>query len=141
PLSQAVLIAEGIRQAIDEFRFSWEGKSFAIGASIGLVAIDEHAKTLGPLLGAADSACYAAKDGGRNRVHVYQDDDRQLMERRGEMQWTHRLRHALDGDHLRLFVQPIFRTAGGDGLQRYEVLVRMLGDDGTIIPPGAFMPA
>lgn len=141
PLSQAVLIAEGIRQAVDEFRFSWEGKSFAIGASIGLVAIDEHAKTLGPLLGAADSACYAAKDGGRNRVHVYQDDDRQLMERRGEMQWTHRLRHALDGDHLRLFVQPIFRTAGSDGLQRYEVLVRMLGDDGTIIPPGAFMPA
>lgn len=141
PLKQAVVIAEAIRHAVDEFRFSWEGKSFAVGASIGLVAIDEHAKTLGPLLSAADSACYAAKDGGRNRVHVYQADDRQLMERRGEMQWTQRLRHALDGDLLRLFVQPIVPTAGNDGLQRYEVLVRMQGEDGSIIPPGAFMPA
>lgn len=141
PLGQAVRIAEAIRQAVDEFRFSWEGKSFAVGASIGLVAIDEHTKTLGPLLGAADSACYAAKDGGRNRVHIYQADDHQLMERRGEMQWTHRLRRALDRDHLRLFVQPIVRAAGTDGLQRYEVLVRMQGDDGSIIPPGAFMPA
>lgn len=141
PLKQAVVIAEAIRHAVDEFRFSWEGKSFAVGASIGLVAIDEHAKTLGPLLSAADSACYAAKDGGRNRVHVYQADDRQLMERRGEMQWTQRLRHALDGDLLRLFVQPIVPAAGNDGLQRYEVLVRMQGEDGSIIPPGAFMPA
>ncbi|MFG3695344.1 ammonium transporter [Stutzerimonas stutzeri] len=141
PLKQAVVIAEAIRHAVDEFRFSWEGKSFAVGASIGLVAIDEHAKTLGPLLSAADSACYAAKDGGRNRVHIYQADDRQLMERRGEMQWTQRLRHALDGDLLRLFVQPIVPAAGNDGLQRYEVLVRMQGEDGSIIPPGAFMPA
>ncbi|EQM77138.1 ammonium transporter [Stutzerimonas stutzeri] len=141
PLKQAMLIAEAIRHAVDEFRFHWEGKSFAVGASIGLVAIDEHAKTLGPLLGAADSACYAAKDGGRNRVHVYQADDQQLMERRGEMQWTHRLRQALDGDHLRLFMQPIFCASGHDGLLRYEVLVRMQGEDGTIIPPGAFMPA
>ncbi len=141
PLNQAVLIAEGIRHAVDEFRFNWEGKSFAVGASIGLVGIDEHAKTLGPLLGAADSACYAAKDGGRNRVHVYQADDQRLMERRGEMQWTHRLRQALDGDHLRLFVQPIVPASGDDGLQRYEVLVRMQGEDGSVIPPGAFMPA
>ncbi|MCQ4310487.1 ammonium transporter [Pseudomonas stutzeri] len=140
-LKQAVIIAEGIRHAVDEFRFSWEGKSFAIGASIGLVAMDEHVKTLGPLLGAADSACYAAKDGGRNRVHVYQADDKKLMERKGEMQWTHRLRQALDGDHLRLFVQPIRCAMGDDGVQRYEVLVRMQGEDGSIIPPGAFMPA
>lgn len=141
PVQKAVLIAEGIRHAVDEFRFSWEGKSFAVGASIGLVVIDEHAKTLGPLLSAADSACYAAKDGGRNRVHVYQADDQQLMVRRGEMQWTQRLRQALDGDLLRLFVQPIVRATGPDGSPRYEVLVRMQGEDGSIIPPGAFMPA
>jgi len=141
PLQQAVVIAEGIRHSVDEFRFNWDGKAFAVGASIGLVAIDEHATSLGPLLSAADSACYAAKDGGRNRVHVYQADDQQLMARRGEMQWTQRLRQALDGDHLRLFVQPIVRAEGDDGLQRYEVLVRMQGEDGSIIPPGAFMPA
>ncbi|MBE7375225.1 ammonium transporter [Pseudomonas lopnurensis] len=141
PLQQAVLIAEGIRRAVDEFRFNWEGKSFAIGASIGLVGIDANARSLGPLLGAADSACYAAKEGGRNRVHVYQADDQQLLERRGEMQWTHRLRQALDGDRLRLYVQPIVSSRQPDDLPRYEVLVRMLGEDGSIIPPGAFMPA
>ena len=140
-LLEAALIAEGVRRMVDEFRFNWEGKSFAIGASMGLVAIDPQQQSLVPLLGAADSACYAAKEGGRNRVHIYQSDDQHLLARHGEMQWSQRLRQALDSDSLRLYVQPIVPLQGTDGAPRYEVLVRLLGEDGSIIPPGAFMPA
>lgn len=141
PLQQALQISESIRALVDEFRFSWDGKSFAVGVSIGLVRLDEHERSLGGLLAAADSACYAAKDGGRNRVHVYQADDQHLLERRGEMQWTGRIRQALDADRFRLFVQPIMALSDGSVGPRYEVLVRMLGDDGGIIAPGSFMPA
>ncbi|WP_394240835.1 ammonium transporter [Halopseudomonas laoshanensis] len=140
PLEEAVPIVDGMRALVEEFRFSWEGKTFAVGVSIGLVQV-EQGETLGSLLSAADSACYAAKDAGRNRLHIYQADDQQLLERRGEMQWVNRLRQALDGDWLRLYVQPIVCVNQQDTMPSYEVLVRMLAEDGRIIPPGAFMPA
>lgn len=141
-LEEALPIAESIRTLVEDFRFGWEGKTFAVGVSIGLVEVSEHIESLGGLLGAADSACYAAKDGGRNRIHIFQPDDEQLIERRGEMLWANRIRHALDADLLRLYVQPIVSVQQPPaGPPSYEVLVRMLGDDGRIIPPGAFMPA
>lgn len=140
PLAEAVLIVDGMRASVEAFRFSWEGNTFAVGVSIGLVQI-EPGETLGSLLSAADSACYAAKDAGRNRIHIYQADDHQLLERRGEMQWVNRLRKALDEDWLRLYVQPIVSVQQQDATPSYEVLVRMLAEDGRIIPPGAFMPA
>lgn len=141
PVPVAQQIAERLRAQVQAFRFSWDGKTFAVGASIGLVLLDPQQGSLNELLSAADSACYAAKDAGRNRVHLYQADDQHLLERRGEMQWTSRLRHALDRDHLRLYVQTIVPTQSGAHAPRYEVLVRMLDEQGQIIPPGAFMPA
>jgi Amt family ammonium transporter len=139
-LEEALPIVDGMRAQVEEFRFSWEGKTFAIGVSIGLVQI-APGETLGRLLSAADSACYAAKDAGRNRIHIYQADDEQLLERRGEMLWVNRIRQALDEDLLRLYVQRIMPVAGTTSSPSFEVLVRMLGDDGSVIPPGAFMPA
>ncbi|WP_150299778.1 ammonium transporter [Pseudomonas profundi] len=140
-LEEAIPVADDIRSLIEDFRFSWENRTFAIGVSIGLVLIGEQMHSLGELLSAADSACYAAKDAGRNRIHIYQADDQILIERRGEMLWVNRIREAVDRDLLRLYVQPIIPVHAEPGGPRYEVLVRMLGDDGRIIPPGAFMPA
>tara|TARA_Y100000780_G_scaffold130261_1_gene117233 strand:+ start:3439 stop:6828 length:3390 start_codon:yes stop_codon:yes gene_type:complete len=140
-LEEAVPIVEGLRALVEEFRFSWQGKTFAVGVSIGLVQIEEQLASLDVLLSAADSACYAAKDAGRNRIHLYQADDAQMQERRGEMQWVNRLRQALDADLLRLYVQPIYPISELDRQPGFEVLVRMLGEDERVIPPGAFMPA
>ena len=106
-----------------------------------LVPVEAQMLSLDVLLSAADSACYAAKDAGRNRIHLYQADDAQMQERRGEMQWVNRLRQALDADLLRLYVQPIYPISERDSQPGYEVLVRLLGNDGQVIPPGAFMPA
>lgn len=141
-VTEALQVAESIRALVEDFRFSWQDKTFAVGVSIGLVPLDGLGNSLGNLLGAADAACYSAKDAGRNRVHVYQPDDRQLLARQGEMQWVNRIRSALDEDRLRLYVQPIVPLNVKDALvPRYEVLVRMLDEKGDIIPPGAFMPA
>ncbi|GAP38083.1 ammonium transporter [Piscinibacter sakaiensis] len=140
PLDVAHQIAERAREAIADFRFAWEGKAFAIGVSIGIVQ-PTPGSDLGTLLAAADAACYAAKEGGRNRVHVYQPDDREVLSQRGQMQWVARLQAALDEDRLRLYVQPVVPLQAEAGtLPHHEILVR-LEEDGQIVLPGAFLPA
>ncbi|TVP88955.1 MAG: ammonium transporter [Thioalkalivibrio sp.] len=141
PVEKAEEMAEALRTAIQEFRFSWEGKSFAIGVSIGLVPIEADETSLSTLLSAADTACYAAKESGRNRLHLYRKDDDQVLMQHGQMQWVTRLRTALDQDQLRLHIQPIVPLeTSGAAIPHYEILVR-LNDDGRLVSPGAFIPA
>lgn len=135
-------IAELIREAIRDFRFPWGNKQFAIGVSIGLVNITRDTESLSKLFSIADAACYAAKDMGRNRVHVYQPDDMELAHRQGQMQWVTRIREALDRDRLRLYFQTIAPAGNADSLSgHYELFVRMLDQEDNVIPPGAFIPA
>lgn len=141
PISRAQELSERVRSAIADFRFAWEGKSFSIGVSIGLVPLQGDVRDLGAVLSAADAACYAAKENGRNRVHVYQADDSKLLEQHGQMQWVARLQSALDEDRLRLYVQPIVPLHDGEGMMpHYEILVRLI-EDGKIVGPGTFLPA
>lgn len=135
-------IAEAIRQVVHDFRFSWDDKQFSVGVSVGLVSISQDTESLPQLLSVADAACYAAKDMGRNRVHIFNPDDTEVARRRGQMQWVGRIRDALDRDRLRLYFQPISPTqdvASAPG--HFEIFVRMIDDEDNIIPPGAFIPA
>ena len=132
-------IAGGLLEAINDFRFVWEEKSFAIGGSIGLVIVDEDTADIGDLLRRADLACYAAKDLGRNRVHVCSAEDKDAGHRHGEMEWAARIRRALDEHSLVLYRQDIHPINGGNG--HTELLVRLLDRDGRTFTPGAFIPA
>lgn len=135
-------VATQLLDSIAAFRFVWEEKTFTIGVSIGVVAIDAKVASGAVVLSAADTAMYAAKDGGRNRVHVYQTDDRDLAQRCGDMQWVSRIVQALEENRFCLYCQkiaPISSTAEkGD---RYELLLRMYDTDGQLVPPMAFIPA
>jgi EAL domain-containing protein (putative c-di-GMP-specific phosphodiesterase class I) len=90
---------------------------------------------------AADTSCYAAKDAGRNRVHVWFDTDQAMHARHGEMQWATRLEQALDEDRFVLYAQRIEALGEGSSGLHAEVLIRMLDPDGSLIPPGAFLSA
>ena len=141
-LEQAQPIAEVLRQMVKDFRFAWHDKSFVIGVSIGLVAITAESENLSNLLSYADAACYAAKDRGRNRVHVYQAEDTELVKRHGEMQWVTRITRAMEENRLRLYVQPIlplFPDPEAD--VHYEMLLRMIDDNAELVLPMAFIPA
>ncbi|MDD4856213.1 MAG: EAL domain-containing protein, partial [Sulfuricurvum sp.] len=133
--------AQRLLNAIGEYRFNYQGNIFGIGASIGMVGIMKECCTLTNLLSQADAACYAAKDGGRNRIHVAHPEDATIQERRNQMQWIGRLEEALVNNTFILYVQPIVPVL--DPLQRrhYEVLVRLREENGEIIPPMAFIPA
>jgi diguanylate cyclase (GGDEF)-like protein/PAS domain S-box-containing protein len=140
PLPRALKLAEEIRRTVKEFRFVWTDRVFELGISIGLVEISADSKSTSELLIAADQACYLAKEQGRNRVHVYRESDVMMARRQGELQWVARLNDALAHDHFRLFSQPIVPLQG-DGVGHQEVLVRIAGTHGSLILPGAFIPA
>ncbi|MBC7415576.1 MAG: EAL domain-containing protein, partial [Herminiimonas sp.] len=140
PPRQAMALADKLREAIKDYRFVWDRNSFEVGASIGLVTIDNTSKSTSELLSAADRACYAAKEQGRNRVHVHEETDLVLARRHGEVVWVARLNDALAHNRFQLFVQPIRRLDGSESRQA-EILIRMRGEDGVLILPGAFLPA
>jgi len=133
-------IARKMREALQDFRFVWEDRGFTIGASIGVVPIEPGVDTLASVLRSADSACYAAKEQGRNRVHVYRRDDQEVAQRHGEMQWVLRIQEALADNRFVLFYQPIV-PLDRRGRPHGEVLVRLLNRDGSLVLPGAFIPA
>jgi len=143
PLPMAEEIAEKMRAAVEEFRFTWEGDGFKVGLSIGVVPMQEESVDLTSLLQAADSACYVAKDRGRNCVHVFKPKDIEIAEHRDKMQWMQRIQTALDDDAFVLHFQPIVETshkALKTGLHG-ELLIRMLDTDGkSLVMPGAFIP-
>ena len=126
---------------MDDFRFAHEGQRFRIGASIGLVPIDCRWTGAAAIMRAADAACYAAKDAGRNRVHAWFDTDQSMRERDRETRWAARIEQALDEDGFALHAQRIGPANGEpDGLHA-EILVRLRDEEGRTIPPGAFLPA
>ena len=141
-LAQARRVASKVRGAVAEFRFLWKEQVFRIGVSIGLVPITETSGSVANVLSAADSACYAAKDEGRNRVHVHQPGDSRLARRQGEMQWVARIDQALEDQRLQLWSQPIVpvMTDSGEG-EHFELLLRLVDEQGEIVLPGAFLPA
>ncbi|HHH72576.1 MAG TPA: EAL domain-containing protein, partial [Sulfuricurvum sp.] len=138
---EAEMMAERLLQHIGEYRFFWEGKTFRVGASVGMVAIQKECCTLATILSRADSACYAAKDHGRNRIHIANDDDIVVLQRQEQMQWINRIERALEDDRLLLYVQPIADLVDPSSVQHYEVLLRMRSPEGDVVLPMAFIPA
>jgi diguanylate cyclase (GGDEF)-like protein/PAS domain S-box-containing protein len=133
-------VASYIKSIIEDYRFIYEGQSFRVSASMGLVPIIDAKITLSLLMKNADAACYLAKDYGRNRIHIYNDTDDNLTKRHGEMQWVNRIQEALSEKRFCLYAQSIESLDDCNKLH-YELLVRMQDANGAIIPPGAFLPA
>jgi len=141
-LEKAEQIANTILKSINDFRFSWKGQTFDVGASIGVSPITGLTANISELLSAADTACYLAKDKGRNQIHVYHPDDQELEKHRGEVQWVQHINEALEENDFILYYQPIVSLNDGDAsCNHYEILLRMINDIGDLIPPMAFIPA
>jgi diguanylate cyclase (GGDEF)-like protein/PAS domain S-box-containing protein len=141
-LEQAERIAEGLQKAIRDFRFAWDEKVFAVGVSIGLVPIGRPSESVTSVLSMADAACYAAKDAGRNRIHVYHESDTELARRHGEMQLVSRINHALEENRFHLVYQPIIPISDADDKrQHFELLIRMQDETGGTISPTVFLAA
>jgi diguanylate cyclase (GGDEF)-like protein/PAS domain S-box-containing protein len=135
-------VAAGVLNVIQEFVFTWEEQNFRLSASIGGVQIEaEKFSSTSEILRIADTVCYAAKDAGRDRFIIWQEDDDRLHRRHGEMQWVPRIISAIEAGDLCFVGQPIIGVAAREeGLFWFELLIR-LRDNGRSVLPGAFMPA
>lgn len=142
PGDPAYRIAESLRRVVDNFRFVWEEKIYSVGVSIGLVTFGDDGFTLNDILSIVDGACYIAKDKGRNRIHVYHFNDSELMERKGQMNWVARITNALEDDRFVLYQQKIIPLQySPEKTMHFEILLRMLDEDGNIVLPSSFIPA
>lgn len=139
----AVALAEALRTEIDGYVFGWEQRNYTVSASIGVVMMNGPGLSQRTLLAHADTACYMAKERGRNRVHLFSELDAETTQRRSEMEWAGRIRQALaDGRFLLHFQElaPLWEGERAEGVHM-EMLVRLRGEDGQLVPPGAFIPA
>jgi diguanylate cyclase (GGDEF)-like protein/PAS domain S-box-containing protein len=140
-LDEAMRTAEALREAVKNFKFTWEERTFRLGASIGVVPISADNADVASVLSAADSACQAAKEAGRNRVHSFEENDIDLMRRRREMQWAARINNALEEGRFELFRQTIMPLQKTEPGAHYELLLRMRDEAGKIVAPDQFMTA
>ncbi len=139
PLERSRAIADKLLNTVRGFRYVWGNNAFDVGVSIGIVVIDPETTTATEVLSAADIACYAAKEAGRNRAHVYTAGNTDIHDKHREVLLASDLRTAIEAGRLVLFAQEI-RSLKGKAGRYFEVLVRMQDKHGELMSPGAFIP-
>lgn len=136
----AMKIAQNICAAMNDYRFMHEQKLFRVGASIGLVMLDKPWPNLQALMQAADNACYAAKEAGRNRVYLHYDLAATTGARCSDAEWASRIEFAIEKNEFSLFCQRILPLHANEGVH-CEVLIRWNDGQGNLIEPNVFLPA
>lgn len=139
-IENALSIAEKIRKEIKSFRFVWANNSFEVGASIGIATLDDTTASLTELMRNADTACYISKEEGRNRIHLFDPNDEDILKRQGELQWIQHIKDALENNNLILYCQSIMNIHDSDK-SHCEILLRLLNEKGEAVPPMSFIPA
>ena len=146
-LDQAQRIVRKLREKLETLRFLYAGRAFSVGVSIGVTTITSDVQNAQTVLTDADAACYAAKRKGRNRTQLYQTNDFDLTQQRGEIQWAAYITEVLEAETLetskfQLYQQPILSLSpSGPESEHYEVLLRLQDRAGQTVSPGVFMPA
>ncbi|NQZ07938.1 MAG: EAL domain-containing protein [Algicola sp.] len=139
--NEAFVIAYRIIEAIKEFRFLWEERIFTVGVSIGMKELSNDDSSLAQIFTSADAACFIAKEKGRNRIHIYSEQDSELKQHQSQMEWISVINDALDKDKFILYHQCIISIDNIDEPIHYEILLRMRDEENNIIPPDTFIPA
>lgn len=138
----ALTQAEHLRQAVEQFLFTWQGRPFRLHASIGVLELGSGVTDWETALSWADSASLLAKHQGRNRVHLFNPADGALQEHQRQLQWITRLRQALDLQQFELFFQSVMPLQAISKGLHYEVLLRYRDPlTGEAIAPGQFLVA
>jgi diguanylate cyclase (GGDEF)-like protein len=138
-MGRAARIADGIRKAIARHRFTFGETTYRVGVSIGIVPVRAGDRPR-EILRAADSACYAAKRAGGDRVHTPDVGDSSSGPASGT-EWLGTVRRAAEADRFRLHAQPLVALGGRNGaVPRLEVLLRLDDGRGELVPPAGFLP-
>ncbi len=141
-IGEADIVTRALVGAVENFRFEHEGRIHTIGVSAGVVLIRGD-ESISDAMQSADAACYAAKRSGRNRIEFYDINRTEMRLQRDQIRAAAQLANALKEDRLRLYAQPIAvcgQSRPGP-IVRYELLLRILDENGRITGPGELLPA
>src|SRR2546430_8118284 len=139
--------AEGVygepgRKGAGRLAMTHAGAPLPVSISVGVAPLDCAADELAHVLAAAETACKAAKDRGRNRVEAYHQSDQSIVRRYADIRVAAQLREAIDAGRLHLYAQLILPFATGDSARpHYELLLRMTDEDGRTVGPDSFLSA
>ncbi len=141
-LESAIEIAEGIIRVVNKYEFHWQEKVHHVGVSIGITPINRKTTSVTKAMSEADIACYAAKDMGRNQLHVHELTDVQVKRMHKELSWVADIQNSLKDNRFKLYVQPIHTASGKlPEIRMYEILLRLKDDEGNVSSPGNYIPA
>lgn len=133
--------AQVLCRAVEAIEFEHDGARIPLSMSVGIADVPKTKLPLSHALAAAEVACKAAKDRGRNRVEIYQDADRSIVRRYEDVALIGRIHDALACDGFRMEAQPLLNLARGGGQRRFELLLRMIDPAGESIAPDKFLIA
>jgi len=133
-------IAKSIIQKFIEHPFEWQGNQYELNVCIGIVMLNKATKNITDVLSHAESACFVAKEHGRNHLHIYSDKDELSTQRHGHILRLQQLQNAIEDNRFVLYKQPICNLEGKNNVNHCEVLIRMIDESGEIVPPVQFLP-
>jgi diguanylate cyclase (GGDEF)-like protein len=138
----AHVAATQVRDAVQAWQFEWGDKAFQVGVSVGVVAITRLSPSLSAVMSEGDTACFTAKEQGRNRVFAFHEANSSQYMRHTNRGWLKRINDAIAEGAFTLLYQPIMPIEGpkDSGLPRVEALLRMSETGGELIMPMSFIP-
>ncbi|WP_347558791.1 EAL domain-containing protein [Robbsia sp. KACC 23696] len=139
-IDEAKVVLDKLIAAVNALQFVWDGRTYSVGASVGLTAIDRHAESPNALLTEADAACYSAKDNGRNMVSVYRGGQSDAADWHRKIVLAAGITEAISEQRISLYAQKVL-PRDARSAPRWELLARMFDRDGTPIPTSVFIPA
>ena len=140
-LATSRIVMKKIADEVSKIEMQWEGEIHEVSISIGIAPITHSSRSVTGLLNAAETARNVSKERGRNNIHVLDLDDSDLLYRKDQMQWVGRIQSALKHDRFVLYAQKIQPIDPAIDNAHYEILIRLQEEDGSVSPPGKFLPA
>lgn len=133
-------VAERVRNVISQEKFTWDERDFSISANIGMSGLTAESESGAASIYAAELACDAAKETGRNRLKIFNDGNLEMIRRKDQMHWVNRIQRALRDNRFVAYCQPIVAFSLSDS-RNYEILLRLQTEDNQILSPGSFISA
>jgi len=138
--SDAIAFAEQMRYQMENYRYESGFRTYKVGASIGVATIRPgEMLSASDILAHADQACFIAKQLGRNMVHLFSEDDNNILRLKQDIAWVERIQQAIHNDAFRLIYQPILDIRN-NRISHLEVLIRMTEDGKKLLTPAEFIP-
>lgn len=138
---QGMGVARTLRDHVERFRVGWNSTQLELQVAIGVTVVEPHTTDVGEVMEAAELARIAAKELGQGQIQVYRQDDTELVDRRRHMKCVSLIQKALREDRFRLYCQTIQPAVGNGERYHFEVLIRLIDEEGLVVGPDKFIPA